>query len=303
MSEGKLALSVIVPSYNAASTIEACLMSLINQDVKDPYEIIVVDSSEDNTPRIISEKFPSVHLIHFNERTFAQAARARGLRHASGEFVAMVDADCVASPDWLAKLLDRHRNGNYAAVGGALQNGTPWSLTGTIGYLSEFSRQLPSARKELTRTLVAGNVCYRRDVLEPWGIPEDLDGGEDVLINWRLCKSGWAMLFDQEIQVTHFNKTGLMTVLGYHHRLGRFGARCRRIEPDLPGSIFLKHPFLGISLPLVRLLLVTGRLISYRDWKNLAIVWLALPWFMTCATVWALGFIQEATSEHRSLPA
>jgi hypothetical protein len=208
----------------------------------------------------------------------------------------MIDADCVAPPDWLAKLLERHRTGNYAAVGGALRNGTPSSLTGTIGYLSEFSKQLPSAKKELTRTLVAGNVCYRKDALEPWGIAEDLDGGEDVLINWRLCKSGWSLLFDPEIQVTHFNKTGLKTVLKYQYRLGRFGARCRKIEPDLPGSVFLKYPVLGFGLPVVRLLLVTGRLISYRDWKNLMILSLCSPLFMAYAIIWAWGFVQEALS-------
>ena len=294
MSGGDVSLSVIVPSYNAARTIAHCLTALINQDVKDPYEIIVVDSSEDDTPRIVFEKFPSVRLIHLKERTFANVARDLGLRYASGEYVAMIDADCVAAPDLLAKMLDRHKNGNYAAVGGALRNGTPWSITGTIGYLSEFSRQLPSAKREPTRTIVTANVCYRRKVLEACRLPENLDGGEDVLINWQICKSGLSLLFDPEIQVTHFNKTGLKTVLRYQYQLGRWGARCRKIAPDLPGSIFLKYPVLGTSLPLVRLLLVTGRLISYRDWKNLMILLLFSPLFMASAIVWAWGFVQEA---------
>jgi len=294
MTEGDVTISVIVPSYNSAGTIEACLTSLISQDVKDLYEIIVVDSSEDETPRIVSAKFPSVQLIHLKERTFPKAAREHGLKCAAGRFVAMIDADCVASPDLLAKMLERHREGNYAGVGGALRNGTPWSITGTIGYLSEFSRQLPSAKKSVTRALVTANVCYRRDVLEACPIPENLYPGEDVLLNWKICKSGWSLLFDPEIQVTHFNKTRLKTVLRYQFRLGRFGARCRKIAPDLPGSVFLKYPVLGFSLPMVRLLLVAGRLISYRDWKNLTIVCLFLPMFMACAIVWAWGFVHES---------
>ena len=129
-----------------------------------------------------------------------------------------------------------------------------------------------------------------------WGPRRTSTGGEDVLINWRLCKSGWSLLFDPQIQVTHFNKTGIMTVLKYHYRLGRFGARCRKIEPDLPGSVFLKYPVLGISLPFVRLFLVAGRLISYRDWKNLMVLLLFSPLFMAFAIVWAFGFMREATT-------
>lgn len=294
MHVGEVILSVIVPSYNAANTIERCLTSLINQDVKDPYEIIVVDSSDDETPRIISEKFPSIRLIHLKERTFPKAARDLGLMHAAGQFVAMIDADCVAAPDLLAKMLERHRTSTYAAVGGALRNGTPWSITGTVGYLSEFSNQLPSAKKGLTRALVTANVCYRRDVLEVCRISENIWPGEDALLHWKIYKSGWPLLFDPEIQVTHLNRTGLKAVLRHQHRLGLSQAQARKIALDLPGSIFLRHPILGVSLPFVRLFLVMGRLVSYRDWKNLGMLFLFLPLFMAFAIVWAWGFIREA---------
>jgi len=297
MDASQVTLSVIVPSYNAARTIKACLTSLINQDAKDPYEIIVVDSSEDETPQIISEKFPSVRLIHLNQRTLPKAARDLGLMHAAGQFVAMIDADCVAAPDVLAQMLERHRNGNYAAVGGALRNGTPWSITGTVGYLCEFSRQLPSAKKGLTRALVTANVCYRRDVLEVCRISENIWPGEDALLHWKIYKSGWPLLFDPEIQVTHLNRTGLKAVLRHQHRLGLTQAQARKIAPDLPGSIFVKYPILGLSLPLVRLLLVSGRLISYRDWRNFAIVCVLSPMFMAYAIIWAWGFVREVINE------
>lgn len=301
MSEGKVTLSVIVPSYNAASTIEVCLTSLINQEVKDPYEIIVVDSSEDETTQIIAEKFPSVRLIHLKEHTFPMAARDLGLMRSSGQLIAMIDADCVAAPDLLAKMLERHKNGNYVGVGGALRNGTPWSITGTIGYLCEFSRQLPSTKKSLTRALVTANVCYRREVLELFRLPEYRERGDDALLNWKICSSGLNLLFDPAIQVTHLNKTGLKAVK-LQYRLGHSQARARKTAPDLPGSIFAKYPILGLSLPLVRLLLVTGRLISYRDWKNLTILSLLFPMFMAGALVWAWGFVRGAITEESQKP-
>ena len=47
------AVSVIVPSYNAARTISGCLESLQRQSSPEPFEIIVVDSSSDGTAQLV----------------------------------------------------------------------------------------------------------------------------------------------------------------------------------------------------------------------------------------------------------
>src|SRR5690242_5985161 len=61
--------SVIIPSYCSARTISACLMALLRQDIQLSYEIIVVDSSPDETADLVRGDFPQVRLIHLPQKT------------------------------------------------------------------------------------------------------------------------------------------------------------------------------------------------------------------------------------------
>jgi len=60
-------MSVIVPSCNSAKTIGQCLSSLMRQ-TRLADEAIVVDTSSDETPQIIRERFPQVRLIAFGQK-------------------------------------------------------------------------------------------------------------------------------------------------------------------------------------------------------------------------------------------
>ena len=72
-------LSVIIASYNSEKTIEACLRSLKDQEIYKDLEVIVVDSSADDTAGIVKEKFPEVRLHCFLDRKFPGDARNFGV--------------------------------------------------------------------------------------------------------------------------------------------------------------------------------------------------------------------------------
>src|SRR5207237_10463312 len=112
---GRPHCSVIVPSYASAGTIRSCLAALLRQDAPFAYEIIVVDSSEDETPAIVRREFPQVQLIHLAERAGPETARNRGAEQARGEILAFIDSDCMAQPDWLRRLVARVEEG-YDAI-------------------------------------------------------------------------------------------------------------------------------------------------------------------------------------------
>jgi len=50
---GPVAWSVVVPSYRSEATIRACLQSVLRQDLAQPFEVIVVDSGDDETAAIV----------------------------------------------------------------------------------------------------------------------------------------------------------------------------------------------------------------------------------------------------------
>jgi glycosyltransferase involved in cell wall biosynthesis len=93
--------SVIVPMRNASAWIEECLDALQRQEFPGgDYEIIVVDncSSDDSASRV--QQRPQITLLD-EPVPGSYAARNRGIRAASGDVIAFIDADCVAQPGWL----------------------------------------------------------------------------------------------------------------------------------------------------------------------------------------------------------
>src|SRR5215470_5190385 len=129
-------VSIIVPCYNSEQTIRRCLAALISQEAPAPFELIVVDSSTDRTPQIVEQEFPSARLIHLDKRTYAGAARNIGVRSSRGRYCLMIDSDCIAEPDVVRHVVERHREGDYAAVGGVLVMGTRRAWAGPSGYWS-----------------------------------------------------------------------------------------------------------------------------------------------------------------------
>jgi len=103
-------LSIIIPVYNGARFIGACLTSLINQLVDDVELILVNDGSTDATHEIISSALESLNktgqFIYLStENRGVSAARNSGLDAATGDYIAFVDADDLVSPEYITKIL------------------------------------------------------------------------------------------------------------------------------------------------------------------------------------------------------
>lgn len=100
-----LTVSVIIPAYNSAATIERAISSVLFQTYT-PLEIIVVDDgSSDNTVAIVKQSFPSVNLL-MQKNAGAARARNQGVGAAAGDLVAFLDADDVWHPQKIEKQLE-----------------------------------------------------------------------------------------------------------------------------------------------------------------------------------------------------
>lgn len=88
-------LSLVVPVYNVAAYLPACLESIAGQS-RMPDEVIVVDDgSTDSCPDILksfSARIPQMRVIR-QENGGLSAARNTGLAHATGEWLAFLDSD------------------------------------------------------------------------------------------------------------------------------------------------------------------------------------------------------------------
>lgn len=92
-------VSIIIPIYNVAPYIEACLQSVFNQTYKD-IEIIIIDDCGTDNSMEIAEKIVSAYngefcikILHHNQNKGLSAARNTGIKRATGEYIFFLDSD------------------------------------------------------------------------------------------------------------------------------------------------------------------------------------------------------------------
>ncbi len=111
-------ISIIIPVYNQADKIGACLNSILNQTYKN-YEVIIVnDGSTDNLDEAIDkhQKMLRVTRYELRENKGAPAARNRGAREAKGDYLLFCDADAVLKQEALETMLNglkQHPEASY----------------------------------------------------------------------------------------------------------------------------------------------------------------------------------------------
>lgn len=95
-------LSVLVPVYNLESFIEQCLVSLLEQETKFDFEVIVVDdASTDKSWSIIKkleESWPGLKVFKNDENSGLASTQKRLLDEAVGDYIAYLDGDDLALP-------------------------------------------------------------------------------------------------------------------------------------------------------------------------------------------------------------
>ena len=124
-------ISVIIPMYNAESTIQNCIESVLYQTYKARVEIIVVnDGSTDNSKLLVEDIIRNnisnifIRLIN-KENAGVSSARNYGIKLAKGEYIALLDSD----DEWLPEKIDKQlkvlqSNNNISFIGGLITNKT-----------------------------------------------------------------------------------------------------------------------------------------------------------------------------------
>jgi len=98
-------ISIIIPIYNSAKTIEKCLASIFAQTFRDFEVIIVDDGSTDELERVLKKWSGKIKLYH-QANQGAPAARNFGFTKSVGDYIIFCDADVTMRPDMLAKMFD-----------------------------------------------------------------------------------------------------------------------------------------------------------------------------------------------------
>ncbi len=97
MDEQRPLVSVIIPNYNYARTLDLCLSALERQDYPRIEVIVVDDRSTDDSVEIAHRH--GVRVLVTDTNIGAPAARNLGVEHARGEVLFFLDSDVALTPD------------------------------------------------------------------------------------------------------------------------------------------------------------------------------------------------------------
>ena len=290
-------ISVVIPTYNEQDQIRNCLTSIFAQQTSHSFEVIIVDSSKDDTPEIVRREFPQVKLIHREQQTFAAEARNIGIEKATGTIVAFIDADCVADTSWL-EAIARHQHGEHVAVGGAISLNSPTTIAGAALFGIEFSEYGARSPSREIRWLPSCNLAVKRDDLKQHGVfPTHMQASEDMLFTRQLIqRSGKSLHFDPGMRIRHSNRNNLAELRDKLSTLGYWSGRSRATGL-IPGGFLLRYPLVIPLLVPYRLIHIVTRLTLHsRDARLVAMALLGWPLMAYGLIGWARAFYRGVRS-------
>jgi glycosyltransferase involved in cell wall biosynthesis len=284
---------VVIASYNSKPLVFETLESLRHQNRIEPgdYEVILADSSDDGTHEAVMERFPDVRVVHSDERKFPGAARNMGIAESRGEIVAFIDADAIASPNWLERIRIHHKEPGTAAVGGPILNGNPEQFLGWVPYWCEFTGYTAQSPETRRRVIPTCNLSIKRKAFDEYGpFLEDQFGNEDVLLTENLRKAGLGPVFRQDMPVYHINRYRWKEIVPHLRKLGRCTGLAR-MKFNVAGAASFrswKRAFILPLTPLYKAALIWGRVIRDEPGR-LGRLAITSPWIITALIHWTLG--------------
>ena len=132
-------ISAIIPTWNRADLLELILNNLQSQ-TRVPDQIIVIDNGSVDATQLVAREFAVDLIVLPENRGFAIAVN-EGIRHATGDWVLILNNDVILEPEWLERLMataERERApfavGKLLRPAGASEIDGSWDLVSRAAY-------------------------------------------------------------------------------------------------------------------------------------------------------------------------
>jgi glycosyltransferase involved in cell wall biosynthesis len=112
-------LSILIPVYNDRDYIEQAVAQVKAVPYSIPYEIVAVDDYSTDGSRELLEKIPDIQVILHEKNTGKGGAIQTGLKHCTGDLIAIQDDDCEYDPSAIPALIAPILRGDSEVVYGS----------------------------------------------------------------------------------------------------------------------------------------------------------------------------------------
>lgn len=271
--------SIIIPVYNRPDEADELLESLCHQTVTDFEVIIVEDGSTIPCQDVVGKYVDRLNVKYFVKPNGGPGpARNYGVERAQGDYVLILDSDCVIPQGYLAAIETELQANPCDAFGGpdaAHESFTPIQKAISYSMTSFFTTGgIRGGKKKLDKFFPRSfNMGMRRSVYNTLGGFARMRFGEDIDFSYRIVEAGYSCRLFPDAWVWHKRRTDFDK---FFKQVFNSGIARINLEKRHPGTMKLVH-----LLPMVFTVGVISLLVAAVILK-LALpttAWFALPLF------------------------
>lgn len=292
-------VEIVVPVYRHTESLERCLTSLVAEGLP----VTVVDDASPRADAARIKKIAAAHgvrLIVQKQNGGPGAARTTGFNHTDAPFVAFIDADAIASPDWISRLRPLFDDPLIGAVAPRVRP----DVQGTSAIeLYEETRSELDMGPDPSRVVYAvsvgwlptASVIVRRSAVTDPPFEPGMRVGEDVDLFWRMEEAGWTVRYVPDVVNRHEVRTSLKE---FSVRRAMYGGSAAYLEQRHPRRLIPANPSLSGIAALAALSFrrpwIAAGIATYELARQRRIIKPQVPFFvateMTVRSLWSDAF-------------
>lgn len=231
-------VTLIVPVFNEARFVEACLRSITAQDYDGGLEILVYDGGSTDTSRDLVSRIASTDprvILLANPRRIQAAAWNQGIERASGDVIGIVSAHAELAPDYVRMAVETLERTGADMVGGpvradadgavgeavALATSTPFGVGGARFHYTDVEEDVDT---------VFMGVC-RAEVYRSLRFDEEMVRNQDDELSYRLLDRGGRIVCNPAIRSLYRNRATWKGVARQYYEYGFWKVVVMRKHP------------------------------------------------------------------------
>lgn len=213
-----MTVSAVIPCFNAETTIEKAILSVVSQTIPVSEIIVVNDGSTDNSGRLLEGlqlHYPQLKVIH-QENRGVSFARNIAIQEASGDYILTLDADDYFDPSFVEKALIKF---SEDASYGAIMCGYVRIVKGKK--IKPYIPPMVSLASCLLNNGVLACLLFKKEVLLRAGAYDTAmsKGYEDWDLNIRILKLGYTFGVIEEVLFNYSDIKGSRTAIATRNDL------------------------------------------------------------------------------------
>ncbi len=238
-------VTVVIPTLNAAKTLERCLASIARNKTIYEYDVVVVDAgSTDATADVVSKQGAKIII---DKGCPIGKGRNIGVRNATGDIICFTDSDCVVPENWIEGLVENliqlnTMDSKVVGVGGGniplLED--PSFMQFVIARVIRSPLVAFGARNvtvykqkcEILHNPPVNSAYFRSAIEEAGGFGEKNGYPEDLELDAKIYEAGYKLYYLTSPLVQHAHRTSFKHFVEQMYDFGRKRSRINRTHQE-----------------------------------------------------------------------